>query len=243
LAVVALAAFNVAVVLQEFYFGIRARQTASQQRNQTENVLLSLARLVAKNRRRYGGYVVHLGITCMYLGFVGAIWSTTEEVSVQPGESFHAAGYRVSYIGPRTCPGSPSCSVEEQSDTGKRMLFADLDVDRGSEGVVRVSPGKFLYQRGEGTTTTEVALLRGLRADLYVVLGNLDLNTRVAQLQIHGNPLVSWIWIGLLVLVFGAGISLWPEVSFGRLGAWTIVRTGFGEARPQESLKSKETRA
>src|SRR5512133_172426 len=227
---VALAAFNIAVILQEFYFGIRARRSTSDQRDKRENVFESLVRLVAKNRRRYGGYIVHLGITAMYLGFVGTVWSTTEEVSVAKGDSFEAAGYKVTYVGPRMCPGSPACSNEEQSDTSKRMLFADLDVYRGNQKLARISPAKFIYSRGEGMTTTEVALLRGLRADLYVVLGTADPATQRAQLQVHGNPFVSWIWIGLLVLACGATVSLWPDVSFGRLGVWNIAKASAGVA-------------
>ncbi|MGE5788554.1 MAG: heme lyase CcmF/NrfE family subunit [Myxococcales bacterium] len=227
---VALAAFNIAVILQEFYFGIRARRSTSDQRDKRENVFESLVRLVAKNRRRYGGYIVHLGITAMYLGFVGTVWSTTEEVSVAKGDSFEAAGYKVTYVGPRMCPGSPACSNEEQSDTSKRMLFADLDVYRGNQKLARISPAKFIYNRGEGMTTTEVALLRGLRADLYVVLGTADPATQRAQLQVHGNPFVSWIWIGLLVLACGATVSLWPDVSFGRLGVWNIAKASAGVA-------------
>lgn len=225
---IAIAAFNIAVIAQEFYFGIRARRSISEQKGDPENLFSSLMRLVSKNRRRYGGYIVHLGITAMYLGFVGTVWSTTEEVSVAPGESFSAAGYRVTYVGPRMCPGNANCSQEEQSDTSKRMLFADLDVYRGAERVARLSPAKFIYQRGEGMTTTEVALLRGLKADLYVVLGSADPGTKRAQLQVHGNPFVSWIWVGVLVLVLGASVSLWPEVSLGRLGAWGIVRASAG---------------
>ena len=225
---IALAGFNIAVILQEFYFGMRARRSAAESKGETENLFQALVRLVAKSRRRYGGYVVHLGITAMYLGFVGTVWSTTEEVSVAPGESFNAAGYRVTYVGPRMCPGSPNCSAEEQSDTSKRMLFADVDVFRGSERVARLSPAKFIYQRGEGMTTTEVALLRGFRADLYMVLGAADPATKRAQLQVHGNPFVSWIWIGVVILILGASVSLWPEISLGRLGAWGTVRATAG---------------
>jgi cytochrome c-type biogenesis protein CcmF len=228
LATITLAAFNIAVVLQEFYFGIRARRSASELKGAPESIFVSLLRLVAKNRRRYGGYVVHLGITAMYLGFVGTVWSTTEEVSVAPGESFSAAGYRATYAGPRMCPGSPACSPAEQSDTTKRMLFADLDVYRGGQRVARLSPAKFIYQRGEGMTTTEVALLRGLGADLYVVLGSADPGSGRAQLQVHSNPFVSWIWIGVLILMLGASVSLWPEVSLGRLGVWNVVRASAG---------------
>jgi cytochrome c-type biogenesis protein CcmF len=225
---ISLAAFNIAVILQEFYFGIRARRSASAQEGETEGVLFALVRLMTKNRRRYGGYVVHLGIVAMYLGFVGTVWSTTEEVTVAPGDSFTAAGYRITYVGPRVCPGDATCSPAEQSDTSKRMLFADLDVYRDAQKVGRLSPAKFAYQRGAGMTTTEVALIRGIRQDLYVVLGSADPASKRAQLQVHGNPLVSWIWFGVSVLVLGAALSLWPDVSLGRLGAWRIIRASAG---------------
>lgn len=224
----ALSAFNVAVILQEFYFGIRARRAASAKRDQIEDFFTALVRLVGKSRRRYGGYIVHLGITAMYLGFVGTVWSTTAEVSLSPGESMNVSGYRLEYLGPRMCPGNPACSEQEQSDTSKRMLFADLNVFRDGKKVARLSPAKFIYQRGQGMTTTEVALLRSLGTDLYVVLGAADPVSKKAQLQVHGNPFVSWIWVGILVLIFGASISLWPEVAFQKLGAWGIVRATAG---------------
>lgn len=222
---ITLVGFNTAVIVQEFFFGIRSRQSSARQKGEPENLIASLVRLVAKNRRRYGGYIVHLGITAMFLGFVGTAWSTTEEVSVVPGQSVNAAGYRVTYVAPRECPGSPKCSEAEQADTTKRMAFADLDVYRDGVLVARLSPAKFSYQRGQGQTTTEVGLLRGLLADLYIVLGPTEPGQQRALLQVHGNPLVSWIWVGVLVLMFGAAISLWPEVSLGRLGVWSAVRT------------------
>jgi cytochrome c-type biogenesis protein CcmF len=221
----ALAAFNLAVVLQEFYFGIRARRAATKSRGESEGLLSSLVQLISKSRRRYGGYVVHVGITCMYVGFVGTVWSSTKEVSLSRGESVDIAGYRLEYRGSHVCPGSPSCSEEQQSDTTKRMFFADLDVIRGGKKQGSISPAKFIYQRGEGMTTTEVGLWRSFTTDLYVVLGTTDSLDVRAALQIHGNPFVSWVWIGIVVLVMGASISLWPEVSLSRLGAWRILKS------------------
>jgi cytochrome c-type biogenesis protein CcmF len=225
---VALAAFNVAVIGQEFFFGVRARRAAASSRSEPEGLFTALRQLVAKSRRRYGGYIVHLGITAMYLGFVGTVWATTTEVGLLPGESVNVSGYRLEYRGPRMCPGSPSCSQQEQSDTSKRMLFADVDVFKDGEKVTRLSPAKFIYSRGEGMTTTEVALLRSFGTDIYVVLGSADPSSKRAQLQIHGNPFVSWIWVGILVLILGASVSLWPEVSLGKLGVWGVVRATAG---------------
>jgi cytochrome c-type biogenesis protein CcmF len=220
-----LCAFNVAVVLQEFYFGLRARRNAVAGVTPTEGVFSSLVRLVAKSRRRYGGYIVHLGVTAMYLGFVGTVWSSTLEVSVTPGKTFDVSGYHLEYRGARLCPGSSECSAREQAEIGKTMLFADLDVYRDNKKIARLSPAKFSYKRGQGMTTTEVSLFRSLGTDLYVVLASADPNTDEAQIQVHGNPFVSWIWIGIVVMILGATLSLWPEISLGKLGAWKVLRS------------------
>ena len=72
--------------------------------------------------------------------------------------------------------------------------------------------------------TTEVAVLHTIREDLYLVVGSMDGSTGRASLQIHINPLVSWISAGVIVLILGASISLWPEVSLARAGVWGYLR-------------------
>lgn len=67
-------------------------------------------------------------------------------------------------------------------------------------------------------------MLSGLRDDLYVVVGNIDPQSKRATLRFHVNPLVSWLWIGVFVLLFGASVSLWPEVRFREVGVWGAVR-------------------
>ena len=227
---VALAAFNVAVVLQEFQRGVRARRSSSQKKGEPEGVLLSLVRLVDKSRRRYGGYIVHLGITCMFLGFVGTAWTVSREVTLNPGESHTIGAYTLTYEGTRMCPGSPKCSEREQNELGKRMLFADLEVSKNGKSLGKVSPAKFIYQ-SPPQTTSEVGLVRGLFADLYTVLAMADPQTKRATFSFFVNPFVSWIWLGLTVLMGGCALSLWPEASSTqRLGAWSYVRAAAGAA-------------
>src|SRR5690606_34264506 len=125
---VALSAFNIAVILQEFYRGTRARQSSARKKGEPESAGIALLRLVTKSRRRYGGYVVHLGIVGMFLGFVGTAWTIEHEASLNPGESHVIADYKLTYEGTRMCPGNPNCSVEEQTQKGMRMLFADVTV-------------------------------------------------------------------------------------------------------------------
>src|SRR5690606_20856748 len=84
---VALSAFNISVIVQEFVRGTRARQSSTKKKGEPETALVALFRLVAKSRRRYGGYVVHLGIVGMFLGFVGTAWTIENEASLNPGES------------------------------------------------------------------------------------------------------------------------------------------------------------
>ena len=72
--------------------------------------------------------------------------------------------------------------------------------------------------------------LRELLRASYTVVGTVDPQSKRATFQFHVNPLVSWIWIGVLILIGGATLSLWPELSFKELGAWGYVRAGAGVA-------------
>ncbi|HEY6560894.1 MAG TPA: cytochrome c-type biogenesis CcmF C-terminal domain-containing protein [Polyangiaceae bacterium] len=230
LVTVSLSAFNVAVIVQEFARGVAARRASNVRRGEEEGVFTALVRLVSKNRRRYGGYIVHLGIICMFLGFAGVAWKIERETSLVPGQKYDVGQYQLTYVGPRMCPGNPRCTPEQQTDMSKRMIFADLDVSRGGEFIGRISPAKFIYTRSPQSPTTEIALLHSWKEDLYAVVGTVDPTSKRATLQFHVNPFVSWIWVGLLVLIMGASVSLWPELTLRELGAWGYVRASAGIA-------------
>lgn len=209
---VALCAFNVTVVVQEFQRGVSARQKKGD-----ESLLTSLMLLVARSRRRYGGYVVHVGIVLMFLGFTGRAWGVDKEISLAPGEKVQIEEYELTYVGPRM-----------EVDSEKRMIFADLDVLRHGEPVGRISPAKFIYKATPGQPSTEIAKYITPRNDLYVIIGMANPETKVASFQLHVNPLVSFIWVGVLVLILGATISMWPDVSLQEAGAWSYVRAAAG---------------
>ncbi len=225
---VALAGFNLAVILQEFYRGVSARRRSTAKGDEPESVLVALLRLVVKNRRRYGGYIVHVGIVSMFLGFVGSAWTTDRETSMAPGQSYKMGDYTLTYEGPRMCPGNPKCSSAEQSDINKRMIFADLSVSRNGEPLGRASPAKFIYHRQPEMPTTEVAMLNSWHEDLYLVVGTVDPQSKRATFQFHVNPFVRCIWIGVLILICGAGISLFPELSLREAGVLAYARASFG---------------
>ncbi len=204
-----LAAFNVAVIVQEFYRGAASRMHAHR-----ESVLTALLTLVDRARRRYGGYVVHFGVTLMFLGFLGQAWGVSRETSLRPGESFTLDRYVLRYDGPR-----------ETIDPNKRMAFADVTVlNAGSDRQLgKLSPARFFYKKNPDQPTSEVSVLHSIRDDLYVVLGGFG-DDKIASFQIHINPLVSWIWAGLFFLILGAAISLWPDVPVSSLTPWARVR-------------------
>jgi cytochrome c-type biogenesis protein CcmF len=212
---VALSAFNVAVVVQEFWRGVAARRSAASKRGETENLALAIVRLVAGARRRYGGYIVHLGIVAMFIGFVGSAWAINREATMVPGSVQKVGRYELVYRGPRM-----------EVDETKRMIFADVDVLQDGRDLGRISPAKFIYKRMPESPTTEVGMLHTLRDDVYVVVGTVDPQSKRATFQFHVNPLVSWIWMGVMVLIFGASISLWPDVSLREASVWTFARAG-----------------
>jgi cytochrome c-type biogenesis protein CcmF len=209
-----LCAFNVAVVVQEYARGLAARRRATR-----EAFFPALIGLVSKARHRYGGYIVHTGIVIMFLGFTGRSWGVDKEVSLKPGETFQVDHYELRYTGPRM-----------EVDQTKRMVFADLAVTDMSNGksVGRASPAKFIYRRMPEAPTTEVSMLHSIRDDLYVIVGQVNAETKVASFNTHVNPFVSWIWVGVLVLIAGAVVSMWPEVAVQEARVWSHVRMAGG---------------
>jgi cytochrome c-type biogenesis protein CcmF len=226
----ALVAFNVAVIVQEFYRGVSARRRSAEQRNETEPVWLSLYRLLDRNRRRYGGYIVHLGICAMFVGFLGTAWTIDKEISMIPGQKTQVGRFELAYQGSRMCPGNPRCTPEEQADLAKRRVITELEIFEDGRSIGQLAPAKFIYTKSPESPTTEVAMRRSLRDDLYTIVGTVDPQTKRAAFKFHVNPFVSWVWVGLFVLIGGASLSLWPEMSLGTSRVWAFARAGAGVA-------------
>ena len=194
----AFCAFVLGTLGQEFVRGARVRQGAT-----GTDIVTALIGLVARSRRRYGGYIVHAGIVLMFLGFAGASYKLEEQVLLKPGQQIEVGRFMVRYDALR------------QSDDGqKQMLTAYMTVSKDGELVGQMYPARWFFRKHESEPTTEVAIRRSLSEDLYITLAGYELSDQTASFQITVNPLVNWIWVGFGVLALGTGIALLPESTF-----------------------------
>ncbi len=218
---VAVGVFNLAVIAQEFVFLFRARKNSGADKTPMilyymgllPGFVYTLLTLPAASRRRYGGYIVHLGLVVMLLGFTGQSWNVSRETALSPGQTYEVENYAITYVGPRM-----------EVDTSKRMVFADVKVKKNGKDLGEASPAKFIYKKMMENPTTEVAMLHTVRDDLYLVVGNINPQTKLATFQIHINPLVMWIWLGCLVLIAGSFVAMWPELQPEESRAWRFAR-------------------
>ena len=109
-------------------------------------------------------------------------------------------------------------------DNTKRMIFADIKVYENGTSRGTLSPAKFIYKKMPESPTTEVSMLHSIRDDLYIVVGTVNPQTKMASLQIHLNPLVGFIWFGCIILICGSFICMWPELRPQESRAWQFAR-------------------
>jgi cytochrome c-type biogenesis protein CcmF len=164
-----------------------------------ESLLPAMGGLLLRHNRRYGGFVVHLGILIIALGVMGShAWSVQTETTLHRGESAELAGYRFRFDG---------LTAVEESNHFK--VIGAFTVSNGRVlGVLR--PAKKFYPQ-EQAPIAYVDYRLGLREDVYLVLGDFARDGSQATIKLQVNRLVSWIWIGGLVLTLGALLAILPE--------------------------------
>lgn len=266
----AAAAWLLTVMFREFYSGARARQKL-----EGGSFPHALTRLIGRNRRRYGGYIVHIGIATMLIGVAasGAFNSKTER-NVKVGESFEVGGYDVKYV---------RATSEAKNE---RLTFgAVLEISKDGKYITTLRPSRNNYPLNseepgpiaryfEGEVTSEVGLDAGVTKDIWtaispnlapiresIVKGN-NLpkieDPRVQALVITAivdsypqratnarvlviiNPLVTWLWVGGVILLLGALTALWPSSSplRSRVSAASAARAAKAPKAPKEIEES-----
>ena len=194
----ALCAFVFVTIAQEFIGGARVRRGAT-----GTDFFTAIIGLVGRSRRRYGGYIVHLGIVLMFLGFAGQGFKQDLQVLLKPGEHATLGRFTIQHD-----------ALTVTSDEQKQMITGRVTVSRGGAPIAEMTPAKWFFNKHEQEPTTEVAIRRAAGEDLYIVLAGYDVATQTATYTITINPLINWIWLGFGVLAFGTGLALLPESAF-----------------------------
>jgi cytochrome c-type biogenesis protein CcmF len=194
----ALCGFVMGTIGQEFWRGARVRQGAT-----GTDVFTALIGLVGRNKRRYGGYIVHVGIVLIFLGFAGEGFKQDEQVLLKPGQQAQVGDIIVRLD-----------AVRVTDDGQKQMITGHTTVFRDGEELARMYPAKWFFRKHEDQPTTEVAIRRSISEDIYLVMPAFNLEEQSASMEIVINPLVNWVWVGFGILAIGTGIALLPETVF-----------------------------
>ncbi|MDE3178391.1 MAG: heme lyase CcmF/NrfE family subunit, partial [Acidobacteriota bacterium] len=189
-----LGTFVAVSIVGEFYKGARTRQKGT-----GENFFLALFNLSARNTRRYGGYIIHLGIVLIFVGLAGLVFQTHTKTLMQDGDILQAGNYLL------------RCDSLSGGDTPNYSYQdAVLTVLKDGKAFTTVRPQRRFYKASQ-QPVSHVAIRRSLVEDLYVVLSGQDPATGKAVIEVFVNPLVIWVWIGGIVMVLGTLIALIPS--------------------------------
>ena len=206
-----LAAGVITAITAEFLRG------ASVVRTQTgKNLLASTVLLVRRNTRRYGGYIVHFGIVVMFIGIAGGAFNQSHEQEMGYGDTLKLGPYRL------VCK-----SFTQDSNKNYDTEYALLDVFKGNKQITQLAPEKRFYQASQ-TSSTMVSLHSTLASDLYVIYEGKNPDTDRPIIKVFLNPLMNWIWIGVLIVVGGTFLALVPNLT--RTAARVVPETPMVEA-------------
>ena len=195
-----LSVFVLTTISLEFARGIRSRITVHK-----ENPLTAFWRLLRKNRSRYGGYIVHVGIVFMFIGFTGHAFDSEKEFGLKKDETNHLSGYTFVLQ-----------NIREEERPNHYAWIADLHVsDASGKEIVMLHPEKRIYFHRNPDPErrqphSELDIYSTMKQDIYSIFNSVDLENGVAYLKIMINPLVNWVWFGGFIFVLGTLVALWP---------------------------------
>jgi cytochrome c-type biogenesis protein CcmF len=171
-------------------------------RTQTGKSLLSATLLLMRrNTRRYGGYIVHFGIVVMFIGIAGGAFNQSHEQEMSYGDTLAIGQYKL------VCQ-----SITQDSNPNYDTDFAVLDVYKNGKKITQLAPEKRFYLASQ-TPSTIVALHSTLAGDLYVIFEGRNPDSDNPIIKAFVNPLIAWIWIGVVIVVIGTLFALAPNAT------------------------------
>ena len=185
------------VTLFEFWRGTQARH-----RRYSESYPLALVNLAARNRRRYGGYIIHLGVILMAIGVIGIeIFQSETQGTIRQGEQMTLGNYVITYN---------SLAEFDTPQTGRNVARAVVSVYQDGEYIRDLYPRRDYYYESQQPMT-----IPGVRStwedDLYILLVDWKpISAEGATFKVFVNPLINWLWVGGLVFILGTLVAAWP---------------------------------
>lgn len=217
-----LCAYTLAQTVMEYVRGVRARM-----RSMNESAPLALVRLAQKNQRRYGGYLVHIGVVLMAIGVIGKGfygYDTITTPAVKLNESFTVGGYTFTYRGIRPVP----CEFND-CQTIQAMLLVTSATDGSVLGAVFPYRDHYPVQQH---TATIPAITGTFNTEVYVLLAAWEDGGATASFQVFINPLINWIWVGGIVMILGFLVCFWKAPEREPVASPAAVRRAVGAGAP-----------
>jgi cytochrome c-type biogenesis protein CcmF len=190
-----LCAFVAVTILEEFYKGARVRM-----RNQGENFAIAVVNLTLKNKRRYGGYIVHFAVILIFVGLAGNAFNIEQNQLLSRGEEMKIGSYTLVLT-----------DYKEADTANYRSGTVTLQAFKDGKLVRTLRPERRAYRTGDQQTTTEVALYSTPKEDLYAVFAGASDDGRSFQINAFVNPLVWWVWFGAGIMFLGTLLTLLPD--------------------------------
>jgi cytochrome c-type biogenesis protein CcmF len=186
--------FVAMTVFVEFFKGGRAIAAKNNM-----NLLRATVELTHRNTRRYGGYLVHMGIVLMFIGFTGHAFNQSEVKELSNGDSMRVGRYDLKMV-----------RMSEGQTENYQWHRANMDVYKDGQFLGTLEPEKRFYTASR-QGTSEIGIRQRPNEDLYLNFGGMSDDNQRAVIQAYVFPLVSWIWIGGLVLIGGTLTCLVPS--------------------------------
>lgn len=188
--------FSAILTLLEFWKGTRARM------GKGEPVWAAFSNLIARNRRRYGGYWIHMGVIVMAFGIIGVEWYQQEtQIRLNVGETLELGRYEMQFMGVEQYPGPDDLLITE----------ATVDVYNNGRLVTSLHPRNELYTRS-GQPMTIPDARSTIFEDFYTLIVNWEeMTPNSATFRVYLNPLINWVWTGGIIFIIGTLIAAWPK--------------------------------
>jgi cytochrome c-type biogenesis protein CcmF len=186
----------IATILSEFIRGGRVLQSKL-----NTNIFGGMYHLTRRNMRRYGGYIVHFGVILACIGIAGQAFNQEKEQEMAQGDKLQIANYTL--VGQE---------YTEDDNANYQSRAAVLDVYKDGKYITRLTPEHREF-KASNQGTTIVADYSTLKEDLYVIYEGLNPDTQHPIIKVFINPLVNWLWIGVLTVVLGTGLALVPNAA------------------------------